>query len=156
MGNAQRCLPTLGRHYPGMQRVSGSELICVRLESFRIFLGDSECIPGYYPLTRHGDKWDGSGQAFLKARHTNAGPCVLIAAHLQEDGRKSRDRRQWRAMALRFIAPVTCQASFTHFQETNLLPRTPKLIQYHSCFSNRKLNLRKGKRHACNSQLICQ
>ena len=72
------------------------------------------CNPGYYPLTWYGDKWDASEQTFLKPAHANAGPFVLIAAHLQEDGRQSGDRRLWRVMALRFIAPVISQTDFTH------------------------------------------
>lgn len=51
------------------------------------------CIPGYYSLTWCGDKWDVSEQPFLKPGHANAGPFVLIAAHLQEDGRAEIEDR---------------------------------------------------------------
>lgn len=57
-----------------------------------------------------------SEQTFLRPGHPNARPFVLIAAHLQEDGRKSGDRRQGRVMALKFIVPVICQTNFTHFK----------------------------------------
>lgn len=74
------------------------------------------CNPDYYPLC--GDKWDGSEQTFLKSGHghANAGPFVLNSSSFAGRWRKSGDRRQWRAMDLKLIAPAICQDNFTHFK----------------------------------------